>query len=334
MQHFKGLADLAPGTVADLLAHAFRIKEEERWPALAGKHIALIFDDASLRTRVSMDVALQRLKARASFFSINNDFWPIDYGGISQNGAAPSGAENVKELAGVLSQFYDCIGARISDEYDNFDSYIEDKKFTEFVKHSSVPVLNLNSSMEHPLQGLADMMTIRELDEENERDFVLTWAPNTKPRGWACAHSALIGAAHLGKNIIICHPDGYELGENYITNAKRLCANSNASLEICYSQTKALRNSPIVYAKSWCSRENFGKLGEVTADYERYSSWHLTLEKISKQTMILHPLPATRNVELLDEIMDHYSNLLLQQAKNKLYASAAALIYIFGHGNT
>ncbi|MGZ3941945.1 MAG: acetylornithine carbamoyltransferase, partial [Bacteroidia bacterium] len=181
----------------------------------------------------------------------------------------------------------------------------------QFMKYSKVPIISLESATLHPLQGLADAMTIKEnWTGLRKPKVVLTWAPHIKPLPQAVANSFAEWLNETDAEFVITHPHGYELSNDYTKDAK-----------IIYDQQEALKNADFVYVKNWSSYKEYGLMPTVK------ENWMLDLKKLSvtNDAKIMHCLPVRRNVELSDELLDSSNSLVLAQAENRVYAAQAVL---------
>ena len=179
------------------------------------------------------------------------------------------------------------------------------------MQHCKVPVVSLESATLHPLQSLADLITIKQnWKEKRKPKVVLTWAPHIKALPQAVANSFSEWMCQADMDFTITHPAGYELCEDFTKGAK---------MEM--NQSKALVGADFVYVKNWSSYRDYGKMLPVDSD------WMLTNEKlkITNNAKILHCLPVRRNVELSDEVLDGNNSLVLEQASNRLWAAQAVL---------
>ena len=177
----------------------------------------------------------------------------------------------------------------------------------QFIKYSGIPVVSLESATRHPLQSLADMITINEqVAEKRKPKVVLTHAVANSFSEWA------LGCGH---DLTITHPIGYELHPSFVSGAR-----------VEYDQKKALQDADFVYVKNWSGFTDYGKIIHVD------KSWLLTEEKLkdSPEAKVMHCLPVRRNLELSDDLLDSPRSLVQEQANNRIYAAQAVLDTILG----
>lgn len=274
-----------------------------------GKTLGLVFLNSSLRTRLSMQKAAQNLGLNTIVLNANQEAWTWEF----ENGAIMNGGtvEHIKDAAQVLSQYCDIIGIRCFAGLNNKEEDTAEKVFSLFEKYASVPIISLESATLHPLQSLADCITIEEQKPINKKPkVVLTWAPHIKSIPHAVGNSFAQWMNKTDCEFVITHPKGYELDPKFTQNAT-----------IEYNQEVALQDADFVYIKNWSSFEKYGKILETEED------WMLTNEKlkVTNNAKIMHCLPVRRNVEVSDEVLDSPNSLIYQQANNRTYAAQIVL---------
>jgi N-succinyl-L-ornithine transcarbamylase len=279
-----------------------------------GKRIGCIFLNPSLRTRASTQIAAINLGMEPIVMNMDKEGWALEMkeGVVMNKGTV----EHVKDAAAVLGSYFDILAIRAFPSLTNKQEDIEDFIFNQFVKYSGVPVVSLESAVRHPLQSLADMITIHEQWKENRKPkIVLTWAPHIKAIPQAVANSFAEWAIGCGHDLTITHPEEYHLDTQFT---------KGASVEL--DQGKALENADFVYVKNWSAFSDYGKI--ITTD----SSWMLTEKhfKSAKNAKVMHCLPVRRNLELSDEILDGKRSIVQKQAENRIYAAQAVLSHILG----
>lgn len=274
-----------------------------------GKRIGLIFLNPSLRTRMSTQLAASNLGVESFVLNMDKESWALEMqDGVVMN---QNKVEHIKDAAAVLGGYFDILAIRAFPTLTNKEEDISDFVINQFIKYSGVPVVSLESAIRHPLQSLADMVTIREnFKEKRKPKVVLTWAPHIKSIPHAVANSFSEWALGCEHELTITHPHGYELDKKFTNGAK-----------IEYDQTAALADADFVYVKNWSAFTPYGKILSVTGD------WLLNEEKFgeNKQAKVMHCLPVRRNLELSDEILDGERSLVQNQAKNRIFAAQAVI---------
>jgi len=274
-----------------------------------GKRIGLIFLNPSLRTRVSTQIAASNLGMECIVLNMDKEGWALEMAeGVVMN---KDKVEHIKDAAAVLGSYFDILAVRAFPSLTNKKEDMEDYVMHQFIKYSGIPVVSLESATRHPLQSLADMITIREqVGQKKKPKVVLTWAPHIKAIPHAVANSFTEWSLGCGHDLTITHPAGYELDPAFTQSAT-----------IEYNQSKALKDADFVYVKNWSGFNDYGKIVHVD------KSWLLTEEKLkeSPNAKIMHCLPVRRNLELSDELLDSPRSLVQEQAKNRIYAAQAVL---------
>jgi len=272
------------------------------------KSIGLLFFNSSLRTRISTQKASMILGLKTFVMNFNSEGWQLEF----ENNTIMSEdkAEHVKDAAKVLSEYCDIIAIR---KFADLNNKIDDEKeivLSSFLKYSTVPILNLESSTFHPLQGLADAITIHETKNKARPKIVLSWAPHPKSLPHAVPNSFIKMAKKNNFELIISNPIGYDLNPE-ITKG----------INIIHDQKEAFINADFIYAKNWSSYENYGKV--LIND----SSWKIDRNKMSltNNAKFMHCLPVRRNVVVDDNVIDSENSLVISQAENRIYSALIIL---------
>jgi len=190
-------------------------------------------------------------------------------------------------------------------------------------------VINMESAIEHPCQGLADWMTVDEkLGGTRGRHFVLTWAPHVKGLPMAVPHSAALSAAAAGMHVTIAHPLGYELNAGVLDRVAGWCAAAGARFSVTADQRAACGAADVVYAKSWGSAALYGDPDGQRESFKSYADWTVGPEHLSRDAILMHCLPVRRNVVIADEALDDRRSVVIDQAANRMWSQAAILGYL------
>jgi N-succinyl-L-ornithine transcarbamylase len=272
------------------------------------KTIGLIFLNPSLRTRISTQKAAKNLGMDTIVMNMDKEGWALEtQDGVIMN---HNTVEHIREAAAVMGQYCDIIGVRSFPRLvDKNEDYSEDF-FKKFMKYAGVPIVSLESATLHPLQSLADLITIEETKTKARPKVVLTWAPHIKSLPQAVANSFAEWMTRADVEFVITHPEGYDLAKEFTGDAK-----------IEYNQDKALEGADYVYVKNWSSYEDYGKVHSMD------SHWMMTNEKLklTNNAKVMHCLPVRRGIELSDEILDGPNSLVIQEAGNRVWAAQAVL---------
>lgn len=272
------------------------------------KTIGLLFFNPSLRTRLSTQLAAQNLGLNIMVMNLSTETWALEF----EDGTKMSGirSEHVKEAAAVISQYCDIIGIRAFANLTDKNKDEAEIVLNSFSKYAKKPILNMESSTSHPLQAIADAITIKENMPKHKPKVVLTWAPHPKALPHAVGNSFTRMINHIDADYYIAQPEGYELDSRITKNAK-----------ITHNQSEALENADFVYAKNWASYSNYGQI--LKTDNE----WMLTKEKmkITNNAKFMHCLPVRRNIIVSDEVLDNKNSLVIQQANNRTFAAQSVI---------
>ncbi len=285
------------------------------------KTIGLLFFNNSLRTRLSTQKAAINLGMNPIVMNFGNEGWALEFtdGTIMNEGKA----EHVKEAAQVISQYCDIIAVRAFASLKDKKKDLSEEILNSFVKYASVPIVNMESSVAHPLQALADAITIEEnlhsvnnIKKDSKVKVVLSWAPHPKALPHAVANSFVKMMQKQDFEFIITHPKGYELSKEVVQD-----------VEIEYDSKKAFENADFIYVKNWCSFNEYGKI--LSQD----KNWMISQEKmnLTNNARFMHCLPVRRNVVVTDEVLDSNNSLVIEQANNRTFAAQIVLKKILEH---
>lgn len=249
--------------------------------------------------------------------------------GVVMDGASP---EHVKEAAPVLGSMGDGLAVRTFPVTGDPANELDDAPLQAFAAHAGCPVLSLESPSGHPMQALADALTMRELlGETRGQPVTLTWAPHPKSLPLAVPLSFLHAAAVNGSQIRVAAPRGWELPDDRITPLRSLAESRGGSLATTNDRAAAYAGSRVVYAKSW------GPTGPSTADSgpsplkpatdPANAAWCVTAEAMATtaDAYFLHCLPVRRNVVVSDAVIDSPNSKVVQLAENRLHTARAFL---------
>lgn len=308
MKKYTDLADISD--LKALIAEARSLKKNQLAFEKLGKHkrLVMLFFNSSLRTRLSTEKAARNLGMEVTVMNFNSDAWKLEFeDGTVMNGDT---SEHIKEAAQVISQYADIIAVRafptLTDKKKDESEYV----INNFVKYASVPVVNMESATAHPLQALADAITISEFKTIERPKIVLSWAPHVKALPQAVPNS-FVQMMHLcDVDFSIVNPQGYDLNPEITKGTK-----------VFYDQEEALENADFVYVKNWSSYSDYGK---ILKSFETNKNWMMTQEKLGK-AKFMHCLPVRRNVVVEDAVLDGENSLVIQQANNRTFAAQVVL---------
>jgi len=310
-----------------LIESALRFKRgEDRSQPLAGKSVALVFFNPSLRTRASMHVGIYQLGGNAVVLEPGGTSWTLEH----RAGAVMDGdkTEHVAEFVRVLERYCVAIGVRTFAALKDWPEERTDPILNSFAKYASVPIINLESAMHHPCQSLADMMTIREKLGEGRKRVVLTWAWHPKLLPMAVPNSFALAASQMGHDLAIAHPPGYDLDEELIETSRQLAADAGGSVKITNDMDAAFTGAEVIYAKSWGAKQFYGRDEQDTITRAQYRNKWIVNERRMGQTddaIFMHCLPVRRNVIVTDGVIDSRASVVIDEAENRLHVQKAVM---------
>ncbi|GCE17772.1 N-acetylornithine carbamoyltransferase [Dictyobacter kobayashii] len=337
--HFLNTADLTQEEIQALIALALDLKQGKVQKSLAGKTLATLFFNPSVRTRVSFATAMFKLGGQALEISSNN-VWSFEYeDDVVMDGST---IEHVKEVAPVLSRYCDGLAIRCSElvtrsaESASTGSWAESKRdivLNSFAKYAGVPVINMESNVYHPCQGLGDAVTIKEqLGETKGKKYVHSWAYHPKALPMATTNSQLLGACDLGMDVVLAHPQGWELDPEILALAQKRAIESGGSFSISYDQHEAVEDADIVCTKSWGALPYYGNWEAEKQARAQLKDWIIDEEKMARTRhgKFMHCLPVRRNVEVTQGVLDGTSSIVIDEAENRMWAQMALLATYLG----
>jgi N-succinyl-L-ornithine transcarbamylase len=290
---------------------ALKIKQKPLKNKKLGKNktLGMLFFNPSLRTRLSTQKAALNLGMNIMVMNFTNEGWTLEYedGAIMNQGSS----EHIKEAAAVVSQYCDIIAIRafaglVDREKDNAEMVL-----SGFLKYATVPIVNMEGCTGHPLQSLADAITMEEHKTIHRPKVVLTWAPHPRALPQAVANSFVkMMQKQEEMDFVITHPEGCELNPEITKDSK-----------IEYDQNKAFENADFIYAKNWSNYNDYGKI--TNSD----PNWTVTADKmkLTNNAKFMHCLPVRRNVIVTDEVIDSENSVVIEQANNRTYSAQLVL---------
>ncbi len=264
--------------------------------ALAGRYVALLFEKPSLRTRITFELAVKQLGGDSI----------LSTGLIAER-------EPIKDVARNLDRWTNAIVARTFTQ----------RTVTELAKHSSVPVINALSDLYHPCQALADVLTIKEKFGK-WRGLKLAFIGD----GNNVAHSLMLTATRLGMDFALACPAGYEPDESIVTKARALAVEYSTTIEITNAASQAVEGAHAVYTDVWASMGQESEAIERRARFQPYQVNEELMAQAEKDAVFMHCLPAKRNQETTDAVMESPQAVVFDQAENRLHAQKALLLML------
>ncbi len=301
MKHFLTLADFTKEEILEMIDLAFEIKKEtkqgELKPYMKQKTLAMIFEKSSTRTRVSFEVGMYQLGGHALFLSSRD----IQLGR----------GEPMKDSARVISRMVDMVMIRTFSQ----------KKLEEFAKFSKVPVINGLTDEYHPVQLMADYMT---MIEQGIKEPIVAYVGD----GNNMAHSWLMLAGKLGFELRIATPIGYEVDNDILREAKNFAKISGAKIEIGNDPKEAISGANVVTTDTWISMGQEEEREERIKDFKGYEIDKEIMKLAKEDAIFLHCLPAYRGYEVSEEVFEEYSEVIFSESENRLHAQKGIMVWL------
>jgi len=313
VRHFLSTGD-HPRDVLDAIVDRAIANAGTRSTALAGRSVAMLFFNSSLRTRSSFEVGIAQLGGHSTTLEVGAGVWNLEtIDGAVMDADKP---EHIVDAARVLSRYFDAICVRSFPKLKNLGDDLADPVISALRDHATVPVINLESCLWHPCQAMADMMTIRQrFGRTDGVKAALAWTPHVKALPTAVPNSFALAAAQFGCELTIVAPEGYDLPEAVMAQLGGATVSHDQSL---------LGDQDVVYAKSWGRLDPYG---EPPAGALR--DWILTPEKLG-DAVFMHCMPLRRNVEVTDAVLESPNNAAYDEAENRLHVQKEILVELLG----
>lgn len=327
MTSFLRTSDFSREALEEFLKFAIQLKSDGNiGQPLAGRSIALVFFNPSLRTRASMQVGIYELGGNPVILEPGGTSWTLEHReSVVMDGDK---TEHLKEFVHVLERYVCAIGVRTFAELKDWETERTDPILNAFAKYATVPIINLESAMHHPCQSMADMMTIREKLGSERKKVLLTWAWHPRPLPMAVPNSFALAAAQFGHDLRIAHPKGYELDDKIMAEIEKQAAKNGGSIELTNDVDTAFDGVAVAYAKSWASKNFYGA---TEKDLEFRSGlrtdWIVDEPKMSRTNngIFMHCLPVRRNVIVTDSVIDSPNSVVIDEAENRLHIQKAIM---------
>ena len=309
---------LYPSHLGDLkqaLAEASEIKKDRyKFQALGkNKTALLIFFNNSLRTRLSTQKAAMNLGMNVIVLDINQGAWKLE----TERGVVMDGdkSEHLLEAIPVMSSYCDIIGVRTFARFESREADYNESIIRQFIQYSGKPVFSMESATVHPLQALADLITIEEYKKTARPKVVMTWAPHPKALPQAVPNSFAQWMLAADVDFVYTCPEGYELDPQFV-----------GDLQPEYDQRKALEGADFVYAKNWSCPgvtrpEDYGKVINKDMDW-MVDSAHMAL---TNNAYFMHCLPVRRNMIVSDDVIEAPTSLVIPEAANREISASVVI---------
>lgn len=332
MDRFCDLADFSIDELRALLRLAGKLEREPEPGALQGKVLALLFLSPSLRTLTSFQAAMVRLGGSSFVVSPEMSIHGLEYrNGIVMDGVA---AEHIREAVPVIASYGHAMGIRVFAERHSLEQDLADCQFRELAALVDVPLINMESAVNHPCQGLADWKTLDDLRVPgNGGRFVLSWVYHPKPLPFSVPAAVLHMAGMRGMNVVVLRPPGFELPESIMNKAREAAQRTGGSISETPDRREAMQGAHVIYAKSWSSASQYENRPADEALRREHMRWCIAenwFENARPDCRFMHCLPVRRGVEVDDSILDGPHSVVIEEAKNRMVAQMAVLHQMLG----
>ncbi|AXX92378.1 ornithine carbamoyltransferase [Malaciobacter molluscorum LMG 25693] len=302
MRHFLTLADYTKEEILEILELSRKIKKETKNRVFKDymhkKTLGMIFEKSSTRTRVSFETGIYQLGGVGLFLSSND----IQLGR----------GEPMSDTSRVITRMVDMVMIRT----------FEQSKLEEFAKYSKVPVINGLTDEYHPVQLMADYLTIQEAGLD--KNLIVAYVGD----GNNMTHSWLNLAAKLGFELRIATPKGYEVNEDILVNALEMAKKSGAKIIITNDPKIAVKDATVVTTDTWVSMGQEEEKEQRIKDFNGYIVDKSMMELAQEKAIFLHCLPAYRGYEVSEEVMEGPQSLIFQEAENRLHAQKGVMVWL------
>lgn len=310
MRHFTNVNDI--GALDQAIKEALEIKKDRYAFSDLGRNktLLMIFFNNSLRTRLSTQKAAMNLGMNVIVLDVNQGAWKLE----TERGVIMDGdkSEHLLEAIPVMGCYCDIIGVRSFAGLTDKKYDYEETVLNQFIKYSGKPVFSMEAATRHPLQSFADLITIEEYKTKERPKVVLTWAPHPKSLPQAVPNSFAEWMNAANYDLVITHPEGYELDSQFTGSAK-----------IEYDQDKAFEGADFIYAKNWSAYNdsNYGKV--INTD----PNWTVDSRKmaLTNDAYFMHCLPVRRNMIVTDEVIESPRSIVIPEAANREISAQTVL---------
>lgn len=313
MNAFINVDDI--GSLQQALAEAREIKNDRYKYQHLGKNktLMMIFFNSSLRTRLSTQKAAMNLGMNVIVLDVNAGAWKLE----TERGVIMDGdkSEHLLEAIPVMGCYCDMIGVRSFAGLADRDYDYAETVLSQFIKYSGRPVFAMETATVHPLQAFADLITIEEYKRKARPKVVLSWAPHCRALPQAVPNSFAQWMNAADVDLVVTHPEGYELDPKFVGNAR-----------VEYDQMKALEGADIVYAKNW-SCPGVTKPGDYGKILCRDMGWTIDSEHmaVTDGGKFMHCLPVRRGLIVTDDVIEGPDSIVIPEAANREISASVVI---------
>lgn len=310
MKKFTCVQDI--GDLRTAVAEALAVKRDRFARTELGRNrtLLMLFFNSSLRTRLSTQKAAMNLGMNVMVLDVNQGAWKLETErGVVMDGDRP---EHLLEAIPVMGCYCDVIGIRSFARFESKEEDYGERILEQFIRYSGRPVFSMEAATRHPLQSFADLITIEEHKRTGRPKVVLTWAPHPKALPQAVPNSFAEWMNAADYELVITHPEGYELDPQFVGRAR-----------VEYDQRRAFEGADFIYAKNWAAYRD-PHYGEVLS---KDRAWTVDAGKmaLTNDAYFMHCLPVRRNMIVTDEVIEGPRSLVIAEAANREIAAQVVL---------
>lgn len=310
MKKFTCVQDI--GDLRTAVAEALAVKRDRFARTELGRNrtLLMLFFNSSLRTRLSTQKAAMNLGMNVMVLDVNQGAWKLETErGVVMDGDRP---EHLLEAIPVMGCYCDVIGIRSFARFESKEEDYGERILEQFIRYSGRPVFSMEAATRHPLQSFADLITIEEHKRTGRPKVVLTWAPHPKALPQAVPNSFAEWMNAADYELVITHPEGYELDPQFVGRAR-----------VEYDQRRAFEGADFIYAKNWAAYRD-PHYGEVLS---KDRAWTVDAGKmaLTNDAYFMHCLPVRRNMIVTDEVIEGPRSLVIPEAANREIAAQVVL---------
>ena len=302
MRHFLTLKDYTKEEILEIIKLGFKIKKKlkrgKQKPYLEKQTLAMIFEKSSTRTRMSFEIGMYQLGGHAVFLSSND----------SQLGRG----EPMKDTARVISRMADMVMIR---------TFLQES-LEEFAKYATVPVINGLTDLYHPVQLLADYMTMVEYQKDKNPIVAYVGDGNNMTHSWMWL------AAKLGFELRVASPKGYEADGDVMHETLTEAKKSGAKIDFFHDPKKAVKNADVVTTDTWISMGQEEEKEKRIRDFEGFIVDEKMMKLAKKDAIFLHCLPAYRDYEVSEAVLEGKQSVIFDEAENRLHAQKGLMVWL------
>lgn len=327
MKWFLDLAGFTRPQIEDLLELSKRLDAHPQPDALRGKILTLLLLKPSFHTQASVEAAMKRLGGETITIAPALDGWRIETGQeVVMDGDT---AHHARELIPAMAAYSDALGIRAPGGYSSLSADLKEREFTNLCESCPIPLLNLESALNHPCQSLADWKTLNDLNvPEQGGRLVLSWSHNPVGHPLAVPAATVHMAALRGMRVTILRPDEFALPAQVMAKAQRAAAANGGAVVETSDRLKAMDGAHVMYSESWIAPQYYHDREKEQSLRSRYRDWcidDLWFAPGQETARFMHTLPVRRGIGVDEDVLDGPRSVVAKQARNRMLVQMAIL---------